>query len=189
MPDADMSTADGKGNDAEPDAVTAGNPGAPRGLWAKRSVRAAASVAAALLVAGVAVGVTLALRGSGSVPAAARIPSPPAKDAVFVEDDNGAGQDQQDSVLQYSAPGVVSIRSESGADLGSGFVITRHRRWRSDLGVLGEDATVGGPRGSGDGGLTSASRRYVTRRWPPRPDRLARTCWSSATSRATTDSR
>jgi hypothetical protein len=44
MPDADMSTADGKGNDPEPAAVTAGNPGAPRGLWAKRSVRAAAAL-------------------------------------------------------------------------------------------------------------------------------------------------
>jgi S1-C subfamily serine protease len=83
----------------------------------------AASVAAALLAAGIAVGVASALRGS--VPAAARIPSPPGKDAVFAEDDNGAGQDQQDNVLQYSAPGVVSIRSASGAALGSGFVITR----------------------------------------------------------------
>jgi putative serine protease PepD len=86
-------------------------------------VRVAASVAAALLAAGIAAGVTGALRGS--VPATARIPSPPAKDAVFVEDRNGAGQDQQDNVLQYSAPGVVCVRSVSGAVIGSGFVITR----------------------------------------------------------------
>ena len=125
MPDTDISTADGKGNGPEPDAVTEAGTGAFSGGWRNRSVRLAALVAAALLVAGVAVGVTIALRGSGSVPAAARIPSPPAKDAVFVEDDDGAGQDQQDNVLQYSAPGVVSIRSASGADLGSGFVITR----------------------------------------------------------------
>jgi S1-C subfamily serine protease len=123
MPDADISAADGKGNEPEPDAVTAGSTGASGGLWGRRSVRVAASVAAALLAAGIAVGVTGALRGS--VPAAARIPSPPGKDAVFAEDDNGAGQDQQDNVLQYSAPGVVSIRSASGAALGSGFVITR----------------------------------------------------------------
>jgi S1-C subfamily serine protease len=44
---------------------------------------------------------------------------------VFVEDDNGAGQDQQENILQYDAPGVASIRSASGAGLGSGFVITR----------------------------------------------------------------
>jgi S1-C subfamily serine protease len=123
MSDAGVGTADGKGNEPEPDAVTAVNTGAPRGLWGKRSVRVAASVAAALLAAGITVGVTGALRGS--VPATARIPSPPAKDAVFVEDYNGAGQDQQDSVLQYSAPGVVSIRSVGGASLGAGFVITR----------------------------------------------------------------
>jgi S1-C subfamily serine protease len=123
MSDAGVGTADRKGNEPEPDAVTAVNTGAPRGLWGKRSVRVAASVAAALLAAGITVGVTGALRGS--VPATARIPSPPAKDAVFVEDYNGAGQDQQDSVLQYSAPGVVSIRSVGGASLGAGFVITR----------------------------------------------------------------
>lgn len=103
------------------DTGTPGNTGTS-GVWGKRGVRAAASVAAALAAAGIAVGVTSALHGS--VPAAARIPSPPAKDAVFVEDDNGAGQDQQGNILQYSAPGVVTIRSENGADLGSGIVIT-----------------------------------------------------------------
>ncbi|MGH3211253.1 MAG: trypsin-like peptidase domain-containing protein [Trebonia sp.] len=123
MPDTDISAADGKGNEPEPDAVTAVNAGAHPGRWGKRSVWVAASVAAALLAAGTAVGVTTAMRGS--VSAAARIPSPPAKNAVFVEDDNGAGQDQQDNVLQYSAPGVVSIRSARGTVLGSGFVITR----------------------------------------------------------------
>ena len=123
MPDTDISTAGGKGNEPQPDAVAAANTGAPRGRWRNRTVWVAASVAAALLAAGTAVGVTSALRGS--VAAAARIPSPPAKDALFVEDDNGAGQDQQDNVLQFSAPGVVSIRSAGGTDLGSGFVITR----------------------------------------------------------------
>jgi S1-C subfamily serine protease len=123
MSDAGTGAADAKGDEPEPDEVTSENPAAPVGLWGKRSVRAAASVAAALLAAGIAVGVTSALHGS--VPAAARIPSPPAKDAVFVEDDNGAGQDQQDNVLQYSAPGVVSLRSDRGTALGSGIVITR----------------------------------------------------------------
>ena len=107
MSDAGVDPADGKGNEPEPDAVTGEDPGARAGLWGRRGVKAAASVAAALLAAGIAVGVTSALRG-GSVPAAARIPSPPAKDAVFVEDDDGAGQDQQENVLQYSAPGMVT---------------------------------------------------------------------------------
>lgn len=123
IPDTDISGAGGKGNEPEPDAVTVVSTGAPGGLLGKRSVRVAASVAAALLAAGITVGVASALRGS--VPAAARIPSPPGKGAVFVEDDDGAGQDQQENILQYDAPGVVSIRSAGGADLGSGFVITR----------------------------------------------------------------
>ena len=50
---------------------------------------------------------------------------PPAQNAAFVESDDGAGQDQQNNILQSSASGVVSIRSARGAVLGSGFVITR----------------------------------------------------------------
>lgn len=129
MPDSgvdavDENEPDGNENATGPDAAaSADDPGANGGLWEKRSVRAAAGIGAALVAAGIAIGVTTALHGS--VPAVARIPTPPAKDAVFVEDDNGAGQDQQDNILQYSAPGVITIRSESGTDLGSGIVITR----------------------------------------------------------------
>lgn len=127
MPDdgvdaVDENGPDGQENEPEPGAASPGDTGTG-GVWGKRSVRAAASVGAALVAAGIAAGVTAALHGS--VPAAARIPSPPAKDAVFVEDDNGAGQDQQDNILQYSAPGVVTIRSGNGTDLGAGIVITR----------------------------------------------------------------
>jgi S1-C subfamily serine protease len=53
------------------------------------------------------------------------MPAAPAKNAVFVGDAFGAGQDQQENVLQYSAPGVVTLRSATGASLGAGFVITR----------------------------------------------------------------
>lgn len=134
MPDdgvdaADENGPDGKENEPETGAAASGAAATPGnavtsgGVWGKRSVRAGAAVGAALVAAGIAVGVTTALQGS--VPAAARIPTPPAKDAVFVEDDNGAGQDQQDNILQYSAPGVVTIRSGNGTDLGSGIVITR----------------------------------------------------------------
>lgn len=128
MSDADMSTTEDKETRPDPDPVTVGEPETPGGRWEsqwkKRSVRVAASVAAALLAAGAAVGVTSALRGS-SVPETARIPSAPAKDAVFVEDDDGAGQDQQENILQYSARGLVTLRSDHGTDVGSGFVITR----------------------------------------------------------------
>jgi S1-C subfamily serine protease len=123
MRDDDPGTAGGNANEPESGTETAGNPGAAAGLWAKRSVRIAASAAAVVLAAGIGLGVTSAVRGS--VPADARIPVPPARNAVFVEDDDGAGADQQGSILQSSAGGVVSIRSARGAAVGAGFVITR----------------------------------------------------------------
>lgn len=132
MSDADARTVDEKEAKPDPEAVTevgqatSGGHGESRWetQWGKRRVRVAASVAATLIVAGTVVGVTSVLPGS-AVPETARIPAAPAKDAVFVEDDDGAGQDQQENILQYSAAGVVAIRSDNGTDLGSGFVITR----------------------------------------------------------------
>lgn len=123
MPDTDVTDADEKENDPDLDAATSVNPGALARLWGKRSVRVTAVIAAALLAAGIGLGVTGAVHGS--VPADALIPSPPAKNAVFVEDDDGAGQDQQENILQSSAAGVLRIRSARGTDLGAGFVITR----------------------------------------------------------------
>jgi hypothetical protein len=87
------------------------------------SVRVAASAAAVLLATGIGLGVTSAVRGS--VPANAQIPLSPAENAVFVEDDNGAGAGQRVNILQSSARGVVSIISARGVALGTGFVITR----------------------------------------------------------------
>jgi S1-C subfamily serine protease len=101
---------------------TARIPEARGGLWGKRSIRVAASVAVALLAAGIGLGVAGAVRGS--IPADARIPQSPAKNDVFAEDDDGAGADQQGNILQHSADGVVSIRSAHGTVLGSGFVVT-----------------------------------------------------------------
>ena len=116
-------SAGGKGNEPEPGTGTAGTSVGPDGgLLRRRTVQVAALAATALVAAGIAFGAASALRGS--VPADARIPLPPAKNAVFVEDDNGAGQDQQGNILQSSAAGVVTIRSARGAALGAGFVIT-----------------------------------------------------------------
>ena len=123
MADADVTDADEIGNEPDPDAITSGNPGAAARLWGKRSVRVTAVTAVALVAAGIGLGAANAVRGP--VAADARIPSPPAKDAAFAADDNGAGQDQQDNILHYSAPGVLRVRSARGTDLGAGFVITR----------------------------------------------------------------
>ncbi len=91
MRDNSADTADQKEHqpdtDTDRDTDTTGTPAAAGGLWGRRSIRIAASLAAAVLAAGIVLGVTNAVRGS--VPADARIPFPPAKNAVFVEDDNG----------------------------------------------------------------------------------------------------
>jgi S1-C subfamily serine protease len=76
-----------------------------------------------LVAAGAAFGVTRVVRTS--VSADARIPAPPAANAHFVEDDDGAGADQQGFILKTSPHGLVSIRSERGGSLGSGVIITR----------------------------------------------------------------
>ena len=44
---------------------------------------------------------------------------------MFVEDDNGAGADQQANIFQASGAGLVRIKSARGASLGAGIVLTR----------------------------------------------------------------
>jgi len=115
------------GNEAEKTAAEAETAPVPApGIWQKRPLRIGASVTAivvAIVVAlGIGFGVTAAIR---SPSAASRIPSAAAKNAAFVEDDDGAGQDQQENILSSSAEGVVRVQTASGAFLGAGMVITR----------------------------------------------------------------
>lgn len=123
-PDGDVGGPPGKASDPGPDADGSPGRGAFGGLWGKTSVRITAGVVAAVVAAGIAWGAVTALHGS-PVSADARIPSPPAKNDVFVKDHYGAGQDQQDNVLQYTAPGMIILKSASGANLGAGLVITK----------------------------------------------------------------
>ena len=116
----DGNTPGGTGNEPSQAFVTADS---VRGRWHKRGFRLAAPVITAILATGIGLGVTSTIRGS--VPAAERIPAPPAKNAVFVEDDNGAGADQQANIFQASGAGLVRIQSARGASLGAGIVLTR----------------------------------------------------------------
>jgi len=114
---------DASGDEPEKAAVEVESAPVPvPGIWQKRSFRIGASATAIVVALAIGFGVTAAIR---SPSAASRIPSAPAKNANFVEDDNGAGQDQQDSILSSSAEGVVHIQVASGAFLSSGMVITR----------------------------------------------------------------
>ncbi|MCL2585257.1 MAG: serine protease [Streptosporangiales bacterium] len=100
--------------EVEDESGSTSRPKSRRGPWI------AAGVTAAIVAAGIGIGVAAA----GPVPANARIPHAAAKDAAFAEDNDGAGSDQQQNILRLSAPGVVTIRS-GGAETGAGIVITR----------------------------------------------------------------
>jgi len=87
--------------------------------------RLAACVTAAVLVLGggfaIVVGATGMLGARG--PSAA-IPAPPRDNAVFVEDEDGTGADNQANIMNVTAPGLVRITSASGATAGLGEIIT-----------------------------------------------------------------
>lgn len=95
-----------------------GDPATSSGIWSKRWFRLAACVTAGAVSVGIGFGVTSTVRGTSSA-----IPSPPARNATFVEDFNGIGQDDQTNVLSVTAPGVVAIRS-GGRTTEAGVVIT-----------------------------------------------------------------
>lgn len=121
MSDDGAGAAVDTGNEQGPDADERQTPEATGGLWGKRSIRIAAPVAAALIAAGLGVGVTSALHSS--VSADAKIPQPPAKNGLVVENNQGDDETLLTNVVPSEA-GVVRIRSAGGTDLGSGFVIT-----------------------------------------------------------------
>lgn len=77
--------------------------------------------AAAVLVA---LGVFAAFGGLSGASASSVIPSPPAKNKVFVPDDEGAGADSQANLMRLVAPGLVHIRSGTGQAAGVGIILT-----------------------------------------------------------------
>jgi hypothetical protein len=61
---------------------------------------------------------------SGPADASSVIPSPPRENKVFVEDDDGAGADNQANVLSSAAPGLVHILAAPGSSAGVGVILT-----------------------------------------------------------------
>ena len=76
--------------------------------------------AAAALVA---FGVFAAFGGLSGASASSAIPSPPARNKVFVPDDDGTGADSQANLMRSVAPGLVHILSGSQAT-GVGIILT-----------------------------------------------------------------
>jgi S1-C subfamily serine protease len=97
---------------------------AKRRGYGRRSV--VAYVAAGALGIGIGFGIAGLVRvlSPSSASASSVIPSPPAANHKFVEDDNGTGQDNQENILQDTAPGLVHIVSSAGASVGLGLVLT-----------------------------------------------------------------
>jgi S1-C subfamily serine protease len=91
--------------------------GRPR--WATRG---AALVGAAVIATGAGFGVA-ALVAGGPVPVSSAIPKPASESAVFQEDDDGVGQDNQENILEATAPGMVHIMS-GRTSVGTGIVLT-----------------------------------------------------------------
>jgi S1-C subfamily serine protease len=111
-------TAAGQATSAE--RPTGTEPG--HGWWWRRRLTAGIGAAAVALVA---FGVIAAVGGlSGSASASSVIPSPPSKNKMFIEDDNGTGADSQANILDSVAPGLVHVLSAGGQSAGVGVILT-----------------------------------------------------------------
>jgi S1-C subfamily serine protease len=116
------SEPEAKAKDAATEPTTGTQPG--HGWWQGRR-RLTVGIGAAAAAALVASGMFAAVGGfSGSASATSVIPSPPAKNRMFIEDDNGTGADSQANILSSVAPGLVHVLSASGQSAGVGIILT-----------------------------------------------------------------
>jgi S1-C subfamily serine protease len=90
--------------------------------WRNRRVRLSAIAAAVVVAAGIGFGVGRAL-GLGDTVILTAIPHPATGKDAFIEDDDGIAQDNQENILQATAPGMVHILS-GGTSVGIGLVLT-----------------------------------------------------------------
>ena len=141
----------------EPERNASRPSGVPSGKRQRKTIIVATSVAAAAVFTAMGFGVTSVIRDRvTSAAAASAIPSPPAHNQRFVEDDEGAGADSQANILQSTVPGLVRVESGSGA--GTGVVLTS-----SGL-VLISAAVTSGP---GPGGAAAHGAGTITARLLP----------------------
>ena len=78
--------------------------------------------AAAVAFATIGFGAASLIRHHLDAASAAVIPTPPAANQMFVEDDDGTGADSQENILQSTVPGLVHVTSATGS--GTGVVLT-----------------------------------------------------------------
>jgi S1-C subfamily serine protease len=109
------------GNDR--DAGDADGPGraVPR-AWRSKRFRIAAIATALVLAVGIGFGAGRVI-GLGNTVIPSAIPQPATGKDAFIEDDDGIAQDNQENILQATAPGMVHVLS-GGTSVGIGLVLT-----------------------------------------------------------------
>jgi len=112
---------------AGPEPVTANIPDVtadPEPVTAKprKRVRAGVFVTAVAAFTAVGFGAAVVIRDQITPAASSAIPSTPAHNQRFVEDDDGTGADSQANILQSTVPGLVRVASARGS--GAGVVLT-----------------------------------------------------------------
>jgi S1-C subfamily serine protease len=90
--------------------------------WENKRFRLGVIATAVILAAGLGFGVGRAM-GLGNTVILSAIPRPATVNTAFLEDDDGIGQDNQDNILETTAPGMVHILS-GGTSVGIGLVLT-----------------------------------------------------------------
>jgi S1-C subfamily serine protease len=99
------------------------NPGRPvPRAWRSKRFRISVIAAAAILATGLGFGIGRVM-GLGNTVILTAIPQPATGRDAFIEDDDGIAQDNQENILQATAPGMVHILS-GGTSVGIGLVLT-----------------------------------------------------------------
>jgi S1-C subfamily serine protease len=109
-----------EGHEGTSDGANAARP-VPR-AWRSKRFRISAIAAAAIVATGLGFGIGRVI-GLGNTVILTAIPQPASGRDAFIEDDDGIAQDNQENILQATAPGMVHILS-GGTSVGIGLVLT-----------------------------------------------------------------
>jgi S1-C subfamily serine protease len=90
--------------------------------WRSKRFRIAAIATVLVLAAGIGFGAGRVI-GLGNTVILSAIPKPATGKDAFIEDDDGIAQDNQENILQATAPGMVHVLS-GGTSVGIGLVLT-----------------------------------------------------------------
>jgi S1-C subfamily serine protease len=96
-------------------------PAVPK-AWRSKRFRIAAIATVLVLAAGIGFGAGRVI-GLGNTVIPSAIPKPATGKDAFIEDDDGIAQDNQENILQATAPGMVHVLS-GGTSVGIGLVLT-----------------------------------------------------------------